>query len=87
MSAGDGYGRFRESSSLYYYYYGTNPGPTGTNTGVVQAGAGLDVWFWHHAGVRFAARDFYSGVPNLDVDTGRIRQHNYYVGVGVAHRF
>lgn len=84
MSAGDGYGRFRESSSLYYY--GTNPGPTGSNTGVVQAGAGLDVWFWHHAGARFAAGDFYSGVPNLDVDTGRSR-HNYYVGVGVAHRF
>lgn len=85
VSAGGGYGRFRESSSLYYY--GTNPGPTGTNTGVVQFGAGLDVWFWHRWGARVEARDFYSGVPSLDVDTGRSRQHNYYVGVGVAHRF
>lgn len=33
VRAGGGDGRFRESSSLYYY--GTNPGPTGTNTGVV----------------------------------------------------
>jgi hypothetical protein len=85
VSAGGGYGRFWESSSLYYY--GANPGPTGTNTGVVQAGAGLDVWFWHRWGARFEARDFYSGVPNLDVDTGRSRQHNYYVGAGVMHRF
>jgi hypothetical protein len=85
VSVGGGYGRFRESSSLYYY--GTNPGPTGTNTGVVQFGAGLDVWFWHRWGARVEARDFYSGVPSLDVDTGRSRQHNYYVGVGVAHRF
>jgi len=38
-------------------------------------------------GARFEARDFYSGAPNLDVDTGRSRQRNYYVGVGVAHRF
>jgi len=85
VSAGGGYGRFRESSSLYYA--GTNPGPTGTNTGVVQFGAGLDVWFWHRWGARVEARDFYSGVPNLDVDTGRSRQHNYYVGVGGAYRF
>ena len=63
------------------------PGPTGTNTGVVQFGAGLDVWFWQTWGGRFEARDFYSGTPALNVDTGRSRQHNYYVGVGVVHRF
>lgn len=85
VSAGGGYGRFRESSTLYYA--GNNPGPTGTNTGVVQFGGGLDVWFWHRWGARVEARDFYSGVPDLDVSTGRSRQHNYYVGVGVAHRF
>src|SRR5208282_6435571 len=32
VSVGGGYGRFRESSSLIFY--GTNPGPTGNNTGV-----------------------------------------------------
>lgn len=85
VSAGGGYGRFREAPTLYYS--GPNPGPTGTNTGVVQFGAGLDVWFWHHWGARVEARDFYSGAPDLDVDTGRSRQHNYYVGAGVTHRF
>ncbi|MFZ0797548.1 MAG: hypothetical protein WCA13_14840 [Terriglobales bacterium] len=85
VSVGGGYGRFWESSDLNFY--GANPGPTGTNTGVVQFGAGLDVWFWHKWGFRAEARDFYSGTPALNVDTGRSRQHNYYVGAGVAYRF
>jgi hypothetical protein len=54
---------------------------------VVQFGAGLDVWFWHVWGARFEARDFYSGDPDLNVVTNNSRQHNYYVGVGVMHRF
>ncbi len=85
VSAGGGYGRFREAPVLNFY--GTNPGPTGSNTGVIQFGAGLDVWVWHRWGARFEARDFYSGVPALNVTTGKSRQHNYYVGVGVVHRF
>ena len=85
VSAGGGYGRFREASSLNFY--GPNPGPTGSNTGVLQVGAGLDVWFWHRWGARFEARDFYSGAPDLNIDTGKSRQHNYYVGAGIAHRF
>lgn len=85
VSVGGGYGRFREAPVLNFF--GTNPGPTGTNTGVVQFGTGLDVWFWRNWGARVEARDFYSGVPDLNVDTGRSRQHNYYVGIGVAHRF
>jgi hypothetical protein len=85
VSVGGGYGRFREAP--YLIWSGFNPGPTGSNTGVVQFGAGLDVWFWHRWGARVEARDFYSGTPDLNVDTGRSRQHNYYVGVGVAHRF
>jgi hypothetical protein len=85
VSAGGGYGRWRQSSNLVWY--GKNPGPSGTNTGLIQFGAGLDVWVWHHWGARFEARDFYSGMPDLNVDTGRSRQHNYYVGAGVAHRF
>ena len=64
VSVGGGYGRFRESSTLNFY--GPNPGPTGTNTGVVQFGAGLDVWFWHRWGARVEARDFYSGVPGSE---------------------
>jgi hypothetical protein len=47
----------------------------------------VDIWVWHRWGVRFEARDFYSGAPDLNVDTGRSRQHNYYVGLGIARRF
>jgi hypothetical protein len=85
VSAGGGYGRFRESSELLFY--GKNPGPTGTNTGVIQFGAGLDMWPWHRWGFRLEARDFYSGVPELNLSTTNSRQHNYYVGVGVIRRF
>jgi len=85
VSVGGGYGHFRESSNRIFY--GPNPGETGTNTGVIQFGAGLDVWFWHSWGARFEARDFYSGLPDYTVDTSTSRQHNYYVGVGVMHRF
>lgn len=84
VSAGGGYGRFRVAPVTLY----ENPNPgSGSNTGVVQFGAGLDVWVWQRWGARFEARDFYSGVPTLNVDTGRSRQHNYYVGLGVVHRF
>jgi hypothetical protein len=85
LSLGGGYGRFREAPRLNFF--GANPGPTGTNTGVVQFGAGLDVWPWRRWGFRLEARDFYSGVPALNVNTGRSRQHNYYVGAGVIRRF
>jgi len=91
VSVGGGYGRFREAPKVNYY--GDSQGPTGTNTGVVQFGAGLDVWFWHSWGFRAEARDFYSGVPDLNavpglpVNTGISRQHNYYVGAGFLHRF
>lgn len=85
VSAGAGYGRFREAPSLNFY--GMNPGSTGTNTGVIQFGTGLDVWPLEKWGARLEARDFYSGAPDLNVATGRGRQHNYYVGVGVMYRF
>jgi len=85
VSAGGGYGRFRYAPRLNFY--GQNPGPSGSNTGVVQFGAGVDVWVWHRWGARLEFRDFYSGEPDLNVDTGRSRQHNYYVGAGMAHRF
>ena len=85
LSFGGGYGRFREAPRLLFG--GTNPGPTSSNTGVIQFGGGLDVWFWHTWGARVEARDFYSGNPDLNVTTSNSRQHNYYVGVGVVHRF
>lgn len=84
VSLGGGYGHFSPNSTLLYG--GPNPGSS-TNTGVLQFGAGLDVWIWSRWGARMEARDFYSGIPDYNVDTGRSRQHNYYVGVGVIHRF
>jgi hypothetical protein len=85
VSVGGGYGRFREAPRDNFY--GANTGPHGSNTGVVQFGAGLDVWLLHHFGLRGEARDFYSGEPALNVDTNRSRQHNYYVGAGAVFRF
>jgi len=91
VSAGGGYGRFRYASGLNFY--GSNQGPGGGNTGVVQFGAGLDAWIWEHWGARLEARDFYSGEPDLNgiagktINTNRTRMHNYYVGVGIAYRF
>jgi len=85
VSVGGGYGRFREAPRLNFS--GANPGPKGTNTGVIQFGAGIDMWPWHRWGFRLEARDFYSGNPALNVTTTNSRQHNYYVGVGVIRRF
>ena len=85
VSVGGGYGHFQAASTLSFG--GVNTGSTSTNTGVVQFGIGLDVWVWSRWGARVEARDFYSGIPDYNVATGRSRQHNYYVGVGVAHRF
>jgi opacity protein-like surface antigen len=85
VSVGGGYGLFKMSDRLVFF--GSNPGKTTTNTGVFQIGAGLDVWPWEKWGFRLEARDFYSGVPDLNVSTVRSRQHNYYVGGGVIRRF
>jgi len=85
VSVGGGYARFREAPTLNFY--GTNPGPRSTNTGAIQFGIGVDVWPWDHWGIRTEARDFYSGVPDLNFKTGNSRQHNYYVGIGVIRRF
>jgi hypothetical protein len=85
VSVGGGYGFFKQSDQLVFG--GSNPGKTSTNTGVFQIGAGLDVWPWEKWGFRLEARDFYSGVPDLNVTTVRSRQHNYYVGGGFIRRF
>ena len=85
VSVGGGYGMFRMSDKLVFF--GTNPGKTSTNTGIFQFGAGLDVWPWQKWGLRLEARDFYSGVPDLNVTTVRSRQHNIYVGGGIIRRF
>jgi hypothetical protein len=59
---------------------------------VLQAGVGIDVSLWprrfRHFSLRGEARDFYSGTPDLPLaDTGKTRQHNYFVAGGLVWRF
>jgi hypothetical protein len=89
VSIGGGFAHFSESSNLIYY--GTNPGGS-TNSGVLQAGIGLDVYPFcrrmRHFGVRGEVRDFWSGTPDLPLaDTGKTRQHNYFLAGGMTWHF
>ena len=83
VSFGGGFGHFSESSTQIAGV----PSKTGTTTGALQAGVGLDVRVYHSFSVRGEARDFWSGVPQLNVDTGRSRQHNYFVAAGIVWHF
>jgi hypothetical protein len=85
VSFGGGFGHFSEGSKLVFG--GVNPGKTGTTTGVLQAGVGLDVKLTRRFTVRGEARDFWSGVPELNVTTGKSRQHNIFVGGGIVFHF
>jgi hypothetical protein len=84
VSLGGGVGHFNESSRQLG---GTPNTTTGTSTGVFQLGAGLDVKVIGHFSLRGEARDFWSGTPQLNVNTGKSRQHNFFVGGGVVWRF
>ena len=85
VSFGGGFGHFSEDKTLNYG--GTNPGGS-SNTGVVQGGLGLDVRIWHRFSLRGQVRDFWSGTPSLPLaDTGKTRQHNYFVAGGVVYHF
>jgi len=89
VSFGGGFGHFGASSDLIYY--GTNTGNRSATTGVLQGGVGLDTHIpWRIIEkyiFRFEARDDWSGVPPINVETGKTRQHNYYLGGGMAFRF
>ncbi len=85
VSVGGGFGRFDESSELVFG--GTNPGNTGTTSGVFQTGGGLDVKIISAFKLRGEVRDFYSGSPQLNANTGKTRQHNIFVGGGVVFSF
>jgi hypothetical protein len=80
VSFGGGFGYFSGSS-------GANPNTTGNATGVLQAGLGLDVKIYRHFSLRGEAREFWSGVPQLNVDTGKSRQYNLFAGGGIIWRF
>ncbi len=85
VSFGGGFGHFAPSSTLLFG--GNNPDQTGTNTGVLQAGVGLDVKIFRRFSLRGEGRDFWSGVPQLNLNTGKSRQHNIFAGIGVVYHF
>lgn len=85
VSAGGGFGYFMENSTLEFG--GANPGKTGTTSGVFQVGGGIDARVWHIFSVRGEVRDFFSGAPQLNVNTGKTRQHNLFVGGGIVWHF
>ena len=89
FSAGGGYGRYDESTSLISG--AANPGRTGTTTGVLQFGGGVDLQTPIHIllpiGVRLEVRDFYAGKPNYNVATGGTGQHNVVASGGLVLKF
>ena len=85
ISFGGGFGHFSESSTLVFG--GANPGKTGTTTGVLQGGLGLDVKIYKHFTLRGEGREFWSGVPQLNVNTGKSHQYNLFAGGGIVWHF
>jgi hypothetical protein len=86
VSFGGGFGRISENSTLLY---GGGKNPTsGSTSGVIQGGVGLDVKFSRRFYLRGEARDFYAGQADLPLaPTGKTRQHNYFVAGGLMWRF
>jgi hypothetical protein len=85
VSLGGGFGHFAASSTLLFG--GPNTGTTGTTTGALQAGFGLDVRIFTHFSLRAEGRDFWSGVPQLHVNTGKNHQNNIFAGAGAVWHF
>src|SRR6266404_4427644 len=84
VSFGGGIGHFQASRDLIFF--GKNTGHRVKTTGVLQGGVGMDVKLpkLEHTRFRFEERDDGSGVPPINVNTGKTRQHNYYVGGGLV---
>jgi hypothetical protein len=85
VSFGGGIGHFAASKELVFF--GTNTGHRIKTAGVLEGGVGFDVRLLRRLKFRFEARDDWSGAPPLNIDTGKDRQHNYYVAGGAAFRF
>jgi opacity protein-like surface antigen len=83
-SFGGGFAYFKPSSTLLFG--GSSPSKSNT-TGALQFGAGLDVRFHPKFSVRGEVRDYWTGVPDLNVKTTNTRQHNYFVGGGIIYHF
>lgn len=85
VSGGGGFGHWTISNTLVYG--GVNPGPKSQNSGIAQAGAGLDLRLRKHFGFRLAARDFYTPQLPLNVVTTSSHHHNLMITGGVIFSF
>ena len=85
VSGGGGFGHFSTSKTGVFNVLKV-PGHSST-TGVFQFGIGVDVKVWRSLKFRGEVRDFYSGVPDLNVVQGRTRMHNFVGGGGVVWVF
>ena len=84
ISGGGGFARFGESDTLVFG--GANPGSQGTTVGAVQIGVGLDVRILGAFKLRGQVRDFYTGLPELNINPQK-HMHNYFVGAGLVFSF
>lgn len=87
VSFGGGLAHYVASKDMLFS--GPNTGHRVNTNGAVEGGIGIDVKIPRVNGFRFRgeARDFWTGEPPLNVNTGHTRQHNYYVGGGAVFRF
>ena len=87
VSLGGGLAHYVASKDLVFF--GNNPGHRVDNSGALEAGIGFDVRIprFELFRFRFEARDFWTGEPPINVDTGHTRQHNYFVAGGAVFHF
>ena len=85
VAGGGGFGHFSTSKTGVFNVLKV-PGHSST-TGVFQFGFGVDVKVWRSLKFRGEIRDFYSGVPDLNVVQGRTRMNNFVGGGGVVWVF
>ncbi|HET8923668.1 MAG TPA: hypothetical protein VFN26_11825 [Candidatus Acidoferrum sp.] len=87
LSFGGGYARFLETAPAAAPSF-----KPGTNTGTFVFGGGVDTRTVIHVlkipiGFRIEVRDFYSGLPNYNVNVGGGLQHNLAFNGGLLIRF
>lgn len=87
FSFGGGLAHYVASKDLIFS--GQNPGHRVDTNGALEGGFGLDVKIPRINGFRFRAelRDFWTGEPPLNINTGHTRLHNYYIGGGAVFHF
>jgi hypothetical protein len=84
-AVGGGFGRFTTSKTGVFDVLKV-PGHSSTS-GILQFGVGVDVKVWRNFKFRGEVRDFYSGVPDLNVVQGRTHMHNFIGGGGLIWFF